>query len=231
MKRIAMITLAGAFFLTGCGSTTTGAVTANSADTLSAESRGGLNNAVLLLGKEEFKKLDANKDGFLQLDEWKAAGLDPKAFSKLDQTKEGRLSLSDFIRHKDFSSFKAKVKEVTAKVLGATDSDKNQEVSREEFKAALTAGKIDPSQLGLTLTAFHLADRDLNGSLSGSELENMIAYSVVEAVLNKPPTPPSPPSNPGNPGTPPSNPGGGEKPPANPPGNPGGNPGGDAPKK
>jgi hypothetical protein len=229
MKRIVMITLAGAFFLTGCGSTTTGAVTPKSDDTLSAESRGGLNGAVLLLGKEEFKKLDTNKDGFLQLDEWKAAGLDPKAFTRLDQTREGRLSLSDFVRHKDFSAFKAKVKEVTAKVLSATDADKNKEVSREEFKNALTAGKIDPNQMGLSLTAFHLADRDLNGSLSGSELENMIAYSVVEAVLNKPPAPPAPPSNPGNPGTPPSNPGG-EKPPANPPAPPS-NPGGDVPKK
>jgi Ca2+-binding EF-hand superfamily protein len=218
-KRVAMITLAGAFFMTGCGTATT-AVTSKTADTLAAESRGGLNQAVLLLGKEEFKKLDTSKDGFLSLDEWKAAGLDPKIFAKLDMTREGRLSLTDFIKHKDFSDFKAKVREVTGKVLAATDTDKNGLLSREEFKAALNSGKSEPANLGLSMAAFDLADRDLSADLSASELENLIGYSVAEAVLNKPAKPPTPPSNPptppANPGNPPANPGNPPAPPANP---------------
>ena len=210
-KHVALITLAGAFFLSGCGASTGVSPTAATASTLSADSRGGLNQATLLLGKEEFKKLDANGDGFLASDEWKAAGLDAKEFARLDVSKEGRLSLSDFIKHKDFRSFKAKVKEVTGKIVGAVDSDKNGTVTREEFRAALNSGQIDPKQMGLTMTAFDLADRNLDSALSASELENLIAFSVAESVLNKPATPPAPPANP--PANPPSNP---PAPPANP---------------
>jgi Ca2+-binding EF-hand superfamily protein len=177
------------------------------------------------LGKEEFKKLDANKDGFLTLDEWKVAKLDPKEFARLDQTRSNRLSLSDFIKHKDFRDFKAKVKDVTGKIVAGVDTDKDGLLTREEFKAALQSGKIDPGSMGLTMTAFDLADRSLDGQLSPSELENLIAFSVAEAVLNKPPAPPSnPPAPPSNPATPPANP------PSNP-GTPPANPGGGEPRK
>lgn len=210
-KRVAMITLAGAFFLGGCGASTGVNPNAAGAGTLSADSRGGLNQATLLIGKEEFKKLDTSGDGFLSADEWKAAGLDAKEFARLDASREGRLSMSDFIKHKDFRAFKAKVKEVTAKIVGAVDTDKDGFLTREEFKAGLNSGTLDPKTMGLTMTAFDLADRNLDSALSPSELENLIAFSVAEALLNKAPTPPTnPPADPGNP---PSNP---PAPPANP---------------
>lgn len=211
LKRFVFVTLVGASFLAGCATSSTGAVGQKTTETgdVFAESRGGLQQAALLLAKETIKKLDSSGDGFVTLEEWEAAKLTKDEFKQLDQSHEGRLSISDLLRAKGVRDFKKKTQEVAKQFVAKFDANKDGLLSRAEFAPAYGDQLALPTKI-LAMTAFDLADRNLDGQLLSSELENLVAFSVVESILNA--------------STPPTNPGGGENPPGSPskPGNPGG---------
>lgn len=180
--------------LSGCGQATPGAVQGAS-ESITSLSRTGLQQASVLLGQDMMRRLDADGDAWVSRDEWLKAGMDDNEFKKLDLSRQGRLGLNDLLRTQGFVDFRRKVNDVVTNLMGRMDTDKDSALSRTEFLQGLQQGAIDPARTGLSMTSFNLADRNYDQKLVVSEVENMVAFSVVEAQLaaQAPTVPPSAP--------------------------------------
>ncbi|MEB3298310.1 MAG: EF-hand domain-containing protein [Candidatus Sericytochromatia bacterium] len=168
--------------LGGCGQSVP-AATGVPGEAVTSLSRTGLQQASALLAQDMLRRLDRDGDGWVNREEWVQGGMDPNEFKKLDLSRQARLGLNDLLRTQGFADFRRKVNEVVTNLMGRLDSDKDGALGRSEFLEGLARGVVDPVSTGLSMTAFDLADRNYDAKLVVSEVENMVAFSVVEAQL------------------------------------------------
>jgi hypothetical protein len=194
MRRFALSGIVLVAVLSGCGQAAPG-VTQGTSEPLTSLSRTGMQQASVLLGQDMMRRLDADNDGWVSQAEWTKAGMDANEFKKLDLSRQGRLGLNDLLRTQGFSDFRRKVNEVVTGLMARLDGDKDGALSRAEFLQGVQEGAIDPARTGISMTSFNLADRNYDQKLVVSEVENMVAFSVVEANLaaQAPTVPPSAP--------------------------------------
>jgi Ca2+-binding EF-hand superfamily protein len=213
MKKILPLALA-AVMLAGCGTANslTGPRTVNGA--LSAQSKAGAEKGVRGMFKFVFHQVDADKNGYLTVEEMPAGvpATEPGAppadpmpakkamLDKLDTNKNGRVTITEFAN-------KESIAEVTTQF--------RREVGRLFANLDLNGDRLlVPTEMPNGPIPFEAADKNKNGKLTLSELEDGMAAVLaqgggfgptpVNPPAPQPDTPPAPPAE--DPNTPPAPP-------------------------
>jgi len=117
------------------------------------------------------EKMDANKDGTIDAEEW-----DKFMTPELKAAIEGKLSDNGLV-----AGFKPLVD--IARVFDQLDTDKSGDLSRDEIKHALEVlGLQDQFNLDKLLEAM---DTDANGSISIEEFKNGLPKEVLQTMSSK----------------------------------------------
>lgn len=208
MKKILPVALA-AVLLTGCGAANSISAPRVQTGGVSALSKAVAEKAVRGMFRQFFNQADADKSGFLSVEEMPAAvgttepgePVDPTPFKKamfekLDVNKNGRVTFNEFASKDNVANITSQFRNQVGVTFARLDADGDR---------MLVASEMESAPAPLTLEG---ADKNKNGKVTLSELENAMAAVLAAGGGFGPgpaPAPPAPPAEePATPAEPPA---------------------------
>jgi hypothetical protein len=204
MKKILPVALA-AVLLAGCGSANSFSAPRVQTGGVSALSKAVAEKAVRGMFRQFFTQADADKSGFLSVEEMPAAvgttepgePVDPMPFKKamfekLDVNKNGRVTFNEFATKENVANITSQFRNQVGVTFARLDANGDRMLTAEEMESA-------PAPLTL-----EGADKNKNGKVTLSELENAMSAVLAGGGGFGPAPAPAPPAE--EPVTPPADP-------------------------
>lgn len=178
-----LLGLIAVVLLAGCGAPVTTPKSAQS-ETVTAQARTvELQRAVRRMFELSITYADKNADKRISFEEAQFWGMPQDAFTAHDTNADGTLSVAEMATDAIVNRYVKHLNDVAAGAVLALDRDGDRKLTLEELSGPALTVSPAPWQANPSATilpdAFAVADRSLDGKLTGAELESMFGHLVA----------------------------------------------------